>query len=269
MKRLRQPFLFGLMLVAALLIFGGRTVRADAPSIADEADIISASNEAIMKAQISQLDQKYQTQVMVLTVTRLQRDDLSGGKTYYDIEAFTQDYYDYIASNGQEKDGIILCVNMEPNNREFCIVTTGKEISRFQRHMDYIYDRIYEDLSRSQYDEGIQTYLDLVETKFRLGFYPPSGTKILIAIGAGLLVAFLAVSTMKGSMQNVQLATSANSYVVPNSFHMRRQNEIFLHSSIVQTARETQRTGNGGGGGGGISVGSSGFSHGGGGGHKF
>ena len=70
-------------------------------------------------------------------------------------------------------------------------------------------------------------------------------------------------------MKNVQLATSANTYVVPNSFHMRRQNEIFLHSSIVQTARQTEKTGGNGPGGGGISIGSSGISHGGGGGHKF
>ncbi len=268
MKKVRQIFLCGLLVFVAALAFGGRTARAEAPSIRDEADIISVSNEALMNSQIQQMELQYKTRVMILTVTSLQRSDLKEGKQYFDIEAFTQDYYDFIASDGQEKDGIILCINMEPNNREYCIVTTGKEISRFQRHMDYIYDRIYEDLSRSQYDDAVQTYLDLVETKFRLGFYPPSAGKILIAAAAGLIVAGLAVAGMKGSMQNVQLATSANSYVVPNSFRMRRQNEIFLHSSIVQTARQNERTGSGGGGGG-ISVGSSGFSHGGGGGRKF
>ena len=267
MKKMRLKTALILCLLFSLILMGaGFKGRAASPSLVDEADILSAEHEASLTEKITALEQKYQTRIMILTVTQMQRNDLFGSRTYYDIQAFTEDYYDYIASEGKEKSGIILCVNMEPNNREFCIVTTGKEKEAFQRHMKMMYDRIYEDLRRTEYDKAADTFLSLVETRLRLGFFPPSPTKILISLAAGLLAGWLAVKGMKGRMNNVHTATSANSYLVPGSFNLRRRQEIFLYSHVSQTARQTEREG---GGGGGFHLGSSGISHGGGGGRKF
>ena len=248
----------------------GRVLAADqvVPQIIDEADILDAEAEASVGADIARIEQKYQINIVILTVTEMQRKDVRDGQRYYDIQAFTEDFYDFVYCGGQEKDGIILCVNMEPNNREYCVVTTGKEIDRFQPKMKYIYDRIYEDLHRTEYEAAARTFVKLVETKHRLGFYPPSFTKVAICLAIGLLVGWLVTMGMKGSMNNVHLATSASSYIIPGSFNVRRQNEMFLYSNITQTARQTDNRGSGGGGGG-IHIGSSGFSHGGGGGHSF
>lgn len=268
MKKTGYKYGLILFLLLGVLLTGfGRRALAAAPSVTDEADIISAGHETVLAEKIAALEQKYQTRIMILTVTSMQRSDLSGGKVYYDIQAFTGDYYDYIAAEGKEQSGVILCVNMEPDNREFCIVATGREKERFQRHMEYIYDRIYEDLRRTEYNKAMDTYLSLIETKLRLGFYPPGAAKILISVGVGLLVGWLIVRGMQGRMNNVHTATSASSYLVPGSFHLRRQQEVFLYSHVTQTARQTQRKG--GGGGGGFHIGSSGISHGGLGGRKF
>ena len=259
------------LLCGLLLPFaGGRRAAAAGGAYAnfiDEADILDDAAEASLGEKTAQLQSKYQTNIVIFTVTEMKRDDLKNGTRYFDIQTFTEDYYDFVYCGGQEKDGIILCVNMEPNNREFCVVTTGSEINRFQSKMKYIYDRIYEDLSRTEYEKAAETFVNLVETKHRLGFYPPSLGTVGICAAIGLAAGWLVTAGMKGGMNNVHLATSAGSYMVPGSFKLRRQNEIFLHSSVTQTARQTQnRTG---GGGGSIHVGSSGFSHGGGGGHRF
>ena len=264
---------FGILLLLSVLVmpFAGspRALAADrvCPQIIDEADILKPSAETELGAQIAALESKYQTNIVILTVTEMQRADLKGGQKYYDIQAFTEDFYDFVYCSGQEKDGIILCVNMDYQNREYCIVTTGKEINRFQSKMDYIYEKIYENLTRAEYESAAETYVKLIETKYRLGFYPPSFGTVLICLAIGLLVGWLATKGMKGSMNNVHMATSAGSYMIPNSFNVRRQNEMFLYSNITQTARQTEHRE--GGGGGGIHIGSSGFSHGGGGGHSF
>ena len=67
MRKMQRPILFGLLMLLAVLAFGGRSVRAEAPSIVDEADIISVANEESMNAQIRQIEDQYQTRVMVLT----------------------------------------------------------------------------------------------------------------------------------------------------------------------------------------------------------
>ncbi len=268
----RFSALFGILfLLGALLIpfAGSRPVLADGlagQSIIDEADLLNPSAEAEINADIAGLDEKYQTNIVILTVTSMQRPELKNGQTYYDIQAFTQDYYDFVCAGGVEKDGIILCVNMEPSNREFCVVTTGKEINRFQSKMSYIYDKIYDDLSRTEYEAAARTFVILVEVKHRLGFYPPSFLKVVICLAIGLLAGWLVTKGMEGGMDNVHAASSAGSYMIRDSFRVRRQHEIFLHSTISQTARQTEHRS---GGGGGISIGSSGISHGGGGGHSF
>ena len=271
MKKRIICFLGLFLLLMTLLPAAGLHSQAapgNSPNIIDEADILNPEREANIAAESTRLQEKYNTNIVILSVTEMKKAELNGGVKYYDIQAFAEDYYDFVYSGGAEKDGIVLCINMEPNNREFCVVTTGKEINRFQKHMRYMYDRIYEDLHRTEYDDAAETFLKLIETKYRLGFYPPSLSTVALCIGIGLLVGWLVTKGMQGSMNNVALATSASQYVVPGSFHVRRQNEMFLYSNVTQVARQQERTG-GGGGGGGIHIGSSGFSHGGGGGMKF
>lgn len=261
--------LMGLFLLLLVLPFAGggraKAILNSIPNIIDEAIIFSPSREMEFAPRLKQLEEKYQTNIVILTVKEMQREDLNEGRKYYSIQAFAEDYYDFIYCGGQEQDGIILCINMEPSNREFCVVTTGKDINKFQKHMDYIYDKLYEDLHRTAYDDAAETFLNLIETKYRFGFYPPSWGTVAICIGIGLLVGWLVVKGMQGSMNNVALATSAGSYLNRDSFNLRHQREMFLYSNVTQVARQQERTG----GGGGIHIGSSGISHGGGGGMKF
>ena len=254
------------LLLLVLPLAGGGRVRASQdsiPNIIDEARIISTSRESDIATELQRLENENSINIVILTVTEMRREDLNQGRKYYDIQAFAEDYYYFIYCGGVEKDGIILCVNMEMGNREFCVVTTGAAINKFQRHMRYIYDRLYEDMSRTEYDDAVETFLKLIDTKYRLGFYPPALKTIAICLGIGLLAGWLVTKGMRSRMNNVALAPSAGFYVVPGSFHLRRQNEMFLYSRVTQTARQQQKKG------GGIHVGSSGISHGGGGGRRF
>ena len=281
MKKYGILFLFAFLLLAVFSPVVRAEDSADALSydpdyyydgarVINNADILSGEAAVSLTSRIEAIKQQYQTDVVILTVPSLDTEELRHYH-YRDIRSFAEDYYDYLGFGlGKDHDGLILVINMAlygDENREYCIVTSGKEIDHFQKHMDYMYDRIYRNLSVQDYDGAAETFLSMIETKYKLGFFPPSFGKILISVGIGCLIGLIVVASMKARMRTVHLATEARDYVVPGSFKLRSYNEIYLRRTVTQTPRQTENRGSGGGGG--ISVGSSGVSHGGGGGHGF
>ena len=253
---------FGLfLLLGVLLTPWGASPKARAEgsqsysNIVDKADIVDGDQEAALLSRMKEIDEKYNTNVVILTVKEMKWDGLSGGAKYYDIEDFAADFYDFIYCGGVEKDGIILCINMESNNREAGIILTGSEEKRFKKHLERMMDTVYADLRRESYSKAAVSFVDLVETRHRLGFYPPSVKTVLICVAIGIAVGWGAVQVMKSGMNNVAMATSAGSYLVPGSYQLRRHNELFLYRTVSKQEKQSDR-GKGGG-----SIGSSGFSH--------
>lgn len=91
-----------------------------------------------------------------------------------------------------------------------------------------------------------------------------------IALIAAFIVAFLIMLAVKSSMNSARIKKEAASYIVPNSFNVTQSYTRFTRSHVttVKKAQNTNHGGRPGGGvsGGGVRVGSSGRSHGGGGG---
>ncbi|MBR3094277.1 MAG: TPM domain-containing protein [Clostridia bacterium] len=100
------------------------------------------------------------------------------------------------------------------------------------------------------------------------------GANALLALVIGFVLALITVLSMKGKLQTVRRRYEASNYVVPGSLALRANDDRFLYSTVSQTAipqhTEDHSSHGGGfsGGGSHTSFGSSGVSHGGGGG-KF
>ena len=253
------------LLLAFLILplgFGGRA-KAATGHLEDRANLFSFEGKLELENKMAELEQTYGTKLFILTVYKLEDDALQ--KEYTGIRAFTEDYYDYVVCGGVETNGIILCVDM--GSREMWVSTTGEEVNRFQSDIDYLLDRVASRLTDGDYDGAGNLFLKLIEQKHKLGFYPPTFGKILISLLIGLVVGLIVLGSLKSQLKTVHQAKAARNYAVPGSFHLRHVNELYLYSSVTQTAKPqpTNRIGGGGFGGGG---GSSGFSHGGGG-HSF
>ena len=100
------------------------------------------------------------------------------------------------------------------------------------------------------------------------------GSNVLLALLVGFALALITVLGMKGKLTTVRRRYEASNYVVPGSLHLRANDDRFLYSTVAQTPipqhTEDHSSHGGGfsGGGSHTSFGSSGVSHGGGGG-KF
>ena len=267
MKNRLKTLLPLLLLLLVLPLLAGGKAQAATGHLEDRANLFSFEGKLALEDKMAELEQKYGTKVFILTVYKLEDEALSG--SYTGIRAFAEDYYDFVVCGGVETTGIMLCVDM--GGREMWVSTTGAEIERFQDDIDYLLDRVASRLSSGEYDAAGNLFLKLVEQKHKLGFYPPTAGKIILSLAIGLLVGLIVLGSLKSQLKTVHQATTARNYAVPGSFRLRRINELYLYSSVTQTAKPqpTDRVGNGGFGGGfGGGGGSSGFSHGGGG-HSF
>lgn len=99
------------------------------------------------------------------------------------------------------------------------------------------------------------------------------GSGILLALALGFALALITVFSMKSKLKTVRRKYEASNYVVPGSLALRQSDDRFLYSTVAQTPipqHNDDHSSRGGfsGGGSSVSFGSSGVSHGGGGG-KF
>lgn len=271
-------------LILCLLLFPSLFLSAGARQteqyIIDNADLLSASEEASLGVKALALRQKYGMDVVVLTVDSLE------GKQPQD---YADDYYDY---NGYADDGVIFLLSME--ERDWYISTKGTAIYALT---DYGIQQVGESalpyLKNGDYYGAFDAFLDALPTYFSAysdgapidGTVPTSGDyyhgdqedvvyyeqprhiSIWISIVIGAVVGGITVLIMRACMNTKRPQRSAGSYLNDSSYHLRTNRDLFLYSNVTKT-RIQQESSSSGGGGSSVHTSSSGSTHGGGGG-KF
>lgn len=256
----------------------------------DEAELLTPDEWEALNNKLADISNAHQVEVAIVTVNSLD------GK---DVKEYADDFYDYNGYGyGENDDGILLLLAMD--TREWAITTYG---SAFDTFTDYRQSCIMndagvlEDFGKDDYVDGFNTFADECNewlTVTAEGYDDdtdyigwPSGylsdpdipqdtidqarhfpvIYILIAVAAGLLVAFIVMKIIAAPLKSVRKQSGANDYIVPGSMTVTNAGDIFLYSNVTRTAkpRDNDNSPSGGGGGGGSSsnVSSSGRSHGG------
>ena len=209
-----------------------------------------------------------------------------GGEDPY---MYAADFYDY---GGYAMDGVILFLDMEERN--WCIITSGSCISGVDNtEIDRIGDVMVPYLSSGDYETGFSVFLE--ETAYWMTevvwaddgytdddyfyddeYYDPPRVEYqktvsvpqCIAVGGviGLIVALIVCFTMRSKMNTAKPQFAAGFYMVDNSFELLHSRDRFLYSNVSKVARPKENHSGGSRSGGGSFRGSSGRSHGGGGG---
>lgn len=276
MKRMIWIFLC-LLLILPCQVF------ADAPLIVDEADILSADEEAHLEQVAQRLLETYQMDVVILTI-----ETLNGQQSdWYAQEYYTEKLYGV----GSDYDGILFLLSMQ--EREWAMITCGdakyvltdygiesifSEISWYLS-VDAYYDAFYEWLSELEYyfykyedGEPIDGFIGDYDGP---GSYEPiqgDGTvhyegesmgpfgRFMIALVIGLAVGGIVLLILRGQMNTAKAQRAASNYLVDGSYSLHLHRDLFLYSQISKIRRaENNSSGGGGssfrGGGGGRSFG--------------
>lgn len=258
--------------------------------VVDDADILTFDEESELEKALAIASEEKQASIAVLTTTDFE------GK---DVASFADDYYDYNGYGyGENADGCLLVVNME--TRDWYITTAGRVIYEIPSYViDSIGESIVPYLSSGEYLDAFMTYGEMVdyyityegeasEDEFIFAgdygtvddyyddFYTDGytdgwvnadihsgGQKIIAAIVIGIIFAFITVTVMKSQLKSVKISTEAREYMKTDTLSVTKHSDRFLYKNVSRTAKPKNNTSSRGGG---VHIGSSGRSHGGGGG---
>lgn len=257
----------------------------------DYAGLFTAEQVQLLKDRCLSLSDSTKNDVVILTIDNNDRADTL---------TYAEDFYDYNGFGiGETHNGILLIIDMD--NRKLQTLTTGKgdDSSAYvvidPERLSHMEDNIFNYVAASDYYGGATVFLEDTALYFQQGSdtnfwyqynndsdfrnnydldqsaltYPQRFLQKLGfgAIG-GILLTAIVVTVLCKKNRELVLAKNAASYAVFNSLQLTHSEDRFVSTKTTVTpiAQDTTRTG---GGGGGFHTGSSGTSHGTGGGRSF
>ena len=282
MKKRLLVFLTALvMLFSAVPVFAEEMTE---QRVFDYAELLSDADEREMHLWVADMQENWGMDLAFLTTNDTE------GKS---VQQYGADFY--VEQNlglGENYDGVIFVLDM--GNREGQIITSGKAIDIYtDYYIDVMWDDMVTFLSDGDYYNAFFTlYMDLDHYASEYATYqkdPDSylsdyskaqkvksiATSLVIAAVFALVIAAMAVSSMKKSCRNVKPFTDGRAYLKENGFYLTVNRDSFAntHTSIMPIPRDDDNHHGGGISGGSWGGGSSTFSGGGrsfgGGGGKF
>jgi uncharacterized protein len=284
MKKMRKTL--SALLFCALVLASAcalATGAATGQRVFDQADLLTPAQEDSIETAIAQFQQDTGMD-FVLVTTRTAHEGVSQ-------QTIADDYYDkYGFGLDEEHSGVLYYIDMY--EREHYLSTTGKMIDIMtDQRIDSAINSVQPDLTAGDYADAVSSMLSILRQNIKKGI--PEGqfqydvitgqqltprhkaltvNEILISLGIAAAIGgvfALIVSRryqLKGSTYRYQLESNS-------AMELTDTQDQFLRSATTQARKPDPRSGGGFGGGGfgggsGVHIGSSGSSHGGGGG-KF
>lgn len=259
--------LLALIILLGLLAFN---ISADGIAIKDDAYLLSESEKYQLEEKIESYKKQYQIDFVIYTTNE-----------YYagDVRYAAADYYDY---NGYRSEGVLLYINMA--NREYFVLTTGD--NTIYRITDYAIEKMNDGLgdrlSDGDYFKAMNHYLDSIA--YYLDFYNETHSPYdynnhktqseklndallfsgIIAAAVTLIFTVIMVSQLK----SIKAQRNASAYSVNGRSFLKaditKSRDMFLYRTVTRVPIPKPNDSSHGGSS--TFHGSSGISHGGGGG---
>ena len=233
-------FLLTLCLTVPAFAAGGT------PKIVDNADLLSASEQATLETMALHLANEYRIDVVILTV------DTTYGENITD---YADDYFD---NNGYGIDydhsGVLLVISMD--DREWAISTCGDAINALTDYgQEQIMDSVTQHLGNGDYYEGFELYLELLDEYFtayengepidRPRTALDTIIDLFVALAIGAVVGGVTIAIMRSGMKTARPQSGAVNYVQHGSYQLRRQRDIYLYSRTTRTRKQSSSSSGG------------------------
>lgn len=269
--------IIGLFILCMIFSIPAFAENNDVNRLNDYAGLFTEEENQKLNAKLDEASERLQFDIVAVTSDNL------GGKNYTD---FADDFYDNNGYGyGDEFDGALLLISMEPDNHMCWISTSGFGITAItDAGIEYFLDDIVDiGLASGDYYYAVDTFADLCDSfvvqartgrPYDVGYMPydkfDAATVIIWFVFAaviGLIIGGIYTAVLKSKMKTVYLRQTADDYVKSDSLNITKSNEIFLYRNVTKTKRTPSNSGGGDRVGGGSSThsSSSGRTHGGGG----
>ena len=193
------------------------------------------------------------------------------------MEEYADDLYDYCQFGyGENRDGVLLVVSI--GDRKWHISTCGYGITAFtDAGIQYLGEQMTPFMADGDYAGAFRTFVQWSDTYIdaaraghpydvnNLPREPLSLMYLFLALGIGLVLAWVVVSVMKSQLRSVAFQENAASYVREGSMNLTNSRELFLYRDVQRTEHVEEKDSDSSGGSS-THTSSSGTTHGGGGG---
>ena len=214
-----------------------------------EVELLTDSQQAALDAELQRITDLYDFRVAIETIAS------PYGNT--SIESTADDIY---AEKYGGEHGVMLLIATE--TRDWNISTHGMGQGYFFiSAREYIGERILSDLSAGDLNDAYWLFAELCEdflaqvaagTPYTHDNLPPKPLSVpatLIAIGAGLVIAYWIVDSMKKKLTSVAPKASATDYVRSGSLRVNKSRDVFLYRNVTKVVRSNNSGSRGGRGG--------------------
>lgn len=227
------------MIAAPVALAAGEGSRNDL--LVDGADLLTASEEAVLRTRLAAITEQYQAEVIVFTL-----EDM-GGDSADDYVEYLYDQFGY--GRGPDRDGVMLMISMA--EREYRILSNGFAADAITKgDIDDISDMIVSDLSDGNYADAFNTFVGQCEYYLDghiNGFPFAFGQNLVIALVIGLVVGVIVAFVLKGQLKSVRKQRQANVYVKAGSMKVTIANDLYLYRNVTRTQKQqsSSRSGSG------------------------
>ena len=237
----------------------------------DSAEVLTEDEDNELEASLEELSVRQSFDVVIATIESLESVD------YDSMEAYADDLYDFCQFGyGSDMDGVLLLVSV--GDRKWHISTCGYGITAFtDAGIQYLGEQMTPDMADGDYAAAFRTFVQWSDAYIdaarsgrpydvkNLPREPLSPMYLVLAVGIGLVLAWVVVSVMKSQLRSVAFQENAASYVREGSMNLTNSRELFLYRDVHRTERVEEKDSDSSGGSS-THTSSSGTTHGGGGG---
>ena len=237
----------------------------------DSAEVLTEDENSELEASLEELSVRQSFDVTIATIDSLESEG------YTSIEEYADDLYDYCQFGyGADRDGVLLLVST--GDRKWHISTCGYGITAFtDAGIQYLGEQMTPFMADGDYAGAFRTFVQWSDTYIdaaraghpydvnNLPREPLSLMYLFLALGIGLVLAWVVVSVMKSQLRSVAFQENAASYVREGSMNLTNSRELFLYRNVQRTKHVEERDSDSSGGSS-THTSSSGTTHGGGGG---
>ena len=237
----------------------------------DSAEVLTEDEDGELEASLEELSVRQSFDVIIATIDSLESEGCTS------MEEYADDLYDYCQFGcGENRDGVLLLIST--GDRKWHISTCGYGITAFtDAGIQYLGEQMTPFMADGDYAGAFRTFVQWSDTYIdaaraghpydvnNLPREPLSLMYLFLALGIGLVLAWVVVHVMKSQLRSVAFQENAASYVREGSMNLTNSREPFLYRNVQRTKHVEEKDSDSSGGSS-THTSSSGTTHGGGGG---
>lgn len=231
----------GVLLALLLVLLTASTSFAAAPSVVDDAGLLSKEDVQKISRQIGQMESKYNVRIGVVTKKSI------GGKNAGSFANHLVDT-DYTGASG---GAIVLLIVMDSRDWYISTDNTMRKVITDEFGYEQVANAMLPDLKEGHYASAFTAYADEVDAQ--LAFYQEKGRPmkasdtyggvlILGSLLGAAVITFIVRKVLIGQMSNVAPELTASAYLKDGSFHLDKSDDLFLYTDVRRVPRPKQQS---------------------------